>query len=184
MNPQRNGTADRQTRSAWTDPKWPASGPGLEPWEMQDGETQEQYVKFLLFLGGGPGRTLVRAFIAWRRQCNASGIVEEPDRAPSSWRELCSRHQWVARSRAYDLHIFATSARQISLRYVAIVEELTRWTLAEVKALMTEDQHCKNVRELLRVVNLLGQLVPAEATAYVGAPDPWQRQSEIAELGE
>lgn len=70
-----------------------------KPWSQQPGENSGQYAAFMVYLGLGIKRSI-------RAAMDAAG--ENPGNA-RTWERWSSKHDWVARSQAYDSdHLVAT----------------------------------------------------------------------------
>ena len=84
--------ASRQPRKKPEQVPIPGVNRPARPWERQPDEPEQAYSMFLAYRDMGPSRTI-------RKVAHDLGI------APAASGQLCTRHNWAERCRAWDAHV-------------------------------------------------------------------------------
>ncbi len=132
------------------------------PWDQQEGEPDDRYIQFLMYLGMGPSRSLRSAYrvylgesIAEQRRRKVKGYRRS---AGSQWFRWCKQWQWVDRAHAYDRakmiqesdHTMAKLMRGIDIAALKCIRELER-----VKP--------KGWKQALEALTIVAALIPADS---------------------
>jgi hypothetical protein len=178
MNANRNGT----NGTSYGDKQGTKRGPtNPEPWERLESESDGEYARYACYLHLGPTRSVRRAYQCWTSKGNEQGITENVGKAPRSWRELCAKHHWRARARAFDVWTFATTGRAMSLRYIRLLNKTIKKLDRQRK---TFDKPIESWTELTHCLEVLARLIPPDALKMLSDPDPWLRVDGLPEESE
>lgn len=71
-----------------------------QPWERMEGEPNNWYARFMLYLQAGPSRTLLGTINAEQVQKGAKKFTS----ISQSWSDAAKRWKWKERAEAYDEH--------------------------------------------------------------------------------
>jgi hypothetical protein len=105
-------------------------------WNQMPGEPDEWYEKFVkYYLELGPGRTLLRAYVAFKKDTNPS--YRAPNSAPVNWTMAAGDWEWRMRSQDYDTYNYeglvgdVQSARNVLLISAVEAAETLRGALKD-----------------------------------------------------
>lgn len=132
----------------------------IDCWNQLDGEDAADYAKFLVYRNLGPGRSLDRAYRAYRRRrVTKSGA---PLQAPGSWAKLSVRYEWVNRASRWDVYHLEQAVPEVVSTIFALIGEFARKTLESVQSGAVSP---RNWDDVLRAIDGLTALVSPEAAA-------------------
>src|SRR6516164_8756210 len=143
------------------------SGPSLEPWEQQTGESSRAYGAFCAYRDLGPRRSLRAAATAFYGRASAA-----LERQLDNWSRAFS---WVERTSAWDGHLDAEArAAQEEARHDMVKRHLQEALALQSKAL---ERLRALVPEELQPADLLRYIVEAAKLERLalGEPDTVQR---------
>lgn len=124
----------------------------LQPWQKQEGESNTEYAKYLVYQNMGPGRTVLRAYRAYKQDPNITTYS-------GAFRRLSTVRRWIDRASAYDVYAMSDRGTGIVVNWVEALVLLSERTLS---AIIDQDLRPKNLEEALRIIDVLSQFVTPE----------------------
>ncbi len=177
----RTGSGPPTVQAARAQADLQAAADCADPWEQRPGEPDDMYVAFLFFRNLGPTRTVLNAWICYRKtgeQAIVAGggkrVVATPVQAPGHWQTACARWQWLARAGAWDIEKLKGCGNRLYMTWLDLV-----MTAAQKCAMKLADPNCQPkdfsqaanfIRDLSTVLNpdVIAQIRPQSALDTAG----------------
>jgi hypothetical protein len=132
------------------------------PWERFENEPEAAYKNFLVYLGLGPGRTLLDAWKAINKSFNGvrPEVVQE---VPDHVKRMAARWQWEDRAMAHNANVFTTKAITTTYGFI----ELLDLTIARIREHVENDFAAMSkkmtIPQLIEAINALAKFIPQSA---------------------
>lgn len=126
----------------------------MSEWERLTDETEESYVRFLVYRNLGPMRSLD---IAYKQFCNAHNRSKSPQYASGQWKDDCAKYSWVSRARAWDIYNLTESGKETFVKFLATLNALV------TKAYQTiQNSKELNPDTVIRALDVIAKCFPPE----------------------
>ena len=125
---------------------------GRDPWDRIEGESQEAYVRFLVYRNMGPRRTLDKAYRKFLREFYDGVEVHEKTRAPGSWQDDSVGHFWGERASAWDIRNLSAYGTKVAALHCEAVARLAAKTLRALAQTDPGDPGWRDILEGMKVV--------------------------------
>jgi hypothetical protein len=111
------------------------AGTAGRPWDQQEGEPDDAFARFLVYLNIGPGRRLEDAFEASRSSRGKRG-GRGRQRAYLAWILEAQRRHWRERAHAWDVHQLPQMYEAMLVNLVALKAAMTSKALEAIPRLV------------------------------------------------
>jgi hypothetical protein len=145
--------------------------PERKPWEQRPDEPEAAFVRFLIYLNLGPGRSLNAAYRTFLSNLGEATEGHERPQAPGQWHRDMRLFGWLSRARAWDVAVFSEVGREAAIALMSYVRALA------VKGLeaLAESSGPADWKDHLETIHALSSIIPQEtfaALADAGGPPP------------
>ena len=123
-----------------------------DPWDRIEGESQEAYVRFLVYRNMGPRRTLDKAYRKFLKEFYDGVEVHEKTRAPGSWQDDSVGHFWGERASAWDIRNLSAYGTKVAALHCEAVARLAAKNLRALAQLEPGDAGWRDLLDGMKVV--------------------------------
>lgn len=151
----------------------------MNAWDKRESESDEAYVRFLIYRNLGPSRSIERAAIVAFSTIETKRKKTKP--STSQWEKDSATHEWRQRAVAWDIAQLSQLPAETTTIILEAIKEFARKTL---HAASGDDYHPKG-REVRENILVIAALVSPEiiTQAVVHSGDD-TRQASAVELAE
>lgn len=145
----------------------------MNAWDKRESESDEAYVRFLVYRNLGPARSIDKAYAATNRS--------KAKRASGQWNEDSITHEWTKRAVAWDIAQLSQLPAETTTIILEAIKEFARKTLHAASG----DEYKPKGREVRENILVIAALVSPEiiTQAVVHSGDD-TRQASAVELAE
>ena len=156
-------------------------------WDQLEDETEEEFVKFLIYKNLGFDRSIDKAYNSYLATNITSGgesnkkaqllgfLLEEKKPAPGSWYQLASKRFWKKRAELWDISELRKTEKSTFIKQVAIIKAFAEKI---EEALKDPKIKPKNFFQLLQAIDVFNRRYTPELARAVLLGDESDQQQE------
>jgi hypothetical protein len=125
------------------------------PWDKQPAESEQLYIRFLMYRNLGPTRTLRKAWFKWLAEQDLLPESKEDQKklqVSSTWAQPCALHKWAARAAAWDISNMTAYGSRTAVCYAMTMSDVSVKVSQAVKVHKPGDHEWTHILNTLRVL--------------------------------